>query len=84
LKLLSRSLAISRPEFGNNTIFSMLYFFKYLTKLLKLYHLSSHHKNIVFIFSQKVFMASIVLSGVVEIASSIKVISLYTHIVSNL
>jgi len=36
------------------------------------------------IFSQNVLIASIVLSGVVEIPSSIKVISLYSHIFSNL
>jgi hypothetical protein len=72
--LLFNSSKILAQVSGNNTIFSILYLFKYETRFLKSYHLSVHHKNIVQIFSQNVFIASIVLSGVVEIASSIKII----------
>jgi hypothetical protein len=61
---------------GNKTRFLMLYFSNSKMSFSNSYHLSVHHKKIVQILSQNVFIASIVLSGVVEIASSINVIHL--------
>ncbi|MEI8252943.1 MAG: hypothetical protein WCG25_04265 [bacterium] len=54
----------------NSTIFFILELFMYFANSSKLYHLSVPHKNIVSIFSLSVLMACIVLSGVVDIASS--------------
>jgi hypothetical protein len=84
LKFLFNSFFILLPDSGNKTIFFILYLSKYLINSLKSYHLSVHHRNIVQIWSQNVFIASIVLSGVVDIESSIKVILLYVHMFSNL
>jgi hypothetical protein len=61
---------------GNKTIFFISYFSSSKINFLKLYPLSVPPRNIVQILFQNVFIASIVLSGVVEIASSINVIQL--------
>jgi hypothetical protein len=64
---------------GKSTIFLTFDCSRILIKFSKLYHLSVHHKNIVSKSFLNVFIASIVLSGVVEIASSIKVIQQNVH-----
>gem|GEM_PF-4512063 len=65
---------------GNKTIFLIQVFLIISTKFSKSYHLSVHHKKIVSTSFIYVFIASIVLSGVVEIASSMNVIQLNVHI----
>ena len=67
---------------GNKTIFGILYFFIVFLSSAKSKPESSFPIKIVQIFSQNVFIAAIVDSGVVAIASSIKVIHLKVHIFS--
>ncbi|HBB04296.1 TPA: hypothetical protein DCZ39_05395 [Patescibacteria group bacterium] len=53
-----------------------------MIKLSKTYPLSVHQRKIVSICFPKVWIAWMVLSGVVEIASSIQVMPAYVHIFS--
>jgi hypothetical protein len=76
LNLSSSNNFILSQLFGNKTILKIFLFSSSLTNFSKQYHLSVQPKNIVQTLSLYVFIASIVLSGVVEIASSIKVIHL--------
>jgi len=72
------------PDGGKNTIFCISYSCTISISFLKSYHLFVHHSRIVPTLFQKDFSASIVDSGVVDIASSQKVIQLYSHTNSNL
>jgi hypothetical protein len=57
-------------EGENKTMFFISDLIMYFANSLKSYHLSTHPKNIVSIFLFRVLIACIVLSGVVDIASS--------------
>jgi hypothetical protein len=81
---LFKNFAIISPDGGKNTIFWISYSWTISISFLKSYHLFVPHRKIVSTLFQKDFNASIVDSGVVDIASSTNVIQFTSHTSSSL